>query len=336
TPNGLGSITEADISRGDFGMGTRAHHLGRKGAAIAAIVGMGFLATGGAAWADTAASRACRAAIAKGLSGVSDAGFSANDAWHKGAKKADGRGGQCNNLNLGGADRKGKTTPAKTKAGVIIGAACQVGDPVLANYDAHDPTGTVDPAILEAAGGNSLAVVGGADLGGDKAKTKCLESIGKARSKMAKEGVQLEGKWHAGIDSFNTTFSSLNGACLLPPTKSGPKGEALISAKCGTLTGADVGSCTPLPGCVTTKTTSDAQDIAKAIFQSVTNVACGNGVTDPGEQCDDGPNTGTPGDLCKTKCETLADTCGPGTPAGQGSFIGTRTITVSLAEPDGK
>src|SRR5262249_61247934 len=150
----------------------RAHHLGRKGAAIAAIVGMGFLATGGAAWADTAASRACRAAIAKGLSGVSNAGFSANDACHKVANKADASGGPCNNLNLGGSDPKGKITPAKTKAGVIIGAACQVGDPVLANYDAHDPNGTVDPAILEAAGGNSLAVGRRDRPRGGKAKTR--------------------------------------------------------------------------------------------------------------------------------------------------------------------
>src|SRR5262245_40730073 len=100
-------------------MGTRAHHLG-KGAALAAIVGMGSLATGGAAWADASASRACRAAIAKGLGGVANATFGANDACHKVADKSATTGGPCNNFSNAGSDPKGKITPAKTKAGTII------------------------------------------------------------------------------------------------------------------------------------------------------------------------------------------------------------------------
>src|SRR4029077_20684530 len=59
---------------------------------------------------------------------------------------------------------------------------------------------------------------------------------------------------------------------------------------------------------------------------------CGDGVTQGGEQCDDGANNGTPGDSCNSKCELLTETCGPGTTAG-GSIIGHRIITIDLTVP---
>ncbi|PMD57550.1 uncharacterized protein K444DRAFT_29930 [Hyaloscypha bicolor E] len=39
---------------------------------------------------------------------------------------------------------------------------------------------------------------------------------------------------------------------------------------------------------------------------------CGNGIVEPGEQCDDGPNNGKKGDKCSSKCEWVDCSCGNG------------------------
>jgi cysteine-rich repeat protein len=84
---------------------------------------------------------------------------------------------------------------------------------------------------------------------------------------------------------------------------------------------------------VTGAAVTSAQGIAKAIYSKVTPVTCGDGVVNGTEQCDDGPNNGAPGDLCNAKCESLAETCGPGTIAG-GTVIGHRIVSISLHIPD--
>jgi cysteine-rich repeat protein len=85
---------------------------------------------------------------------------------------------------------------------------------------------------------------------------------------------------------------------------------------------------------VTDASVTSAQGIAKAIYQKVApSSPCGNGTVEGDEQCDDGAANGAPGDLCSAQCESLAETCGPGTPAG-GTIIGHRILAVSLHIPD--
>src|SRR5581483_7834711 len=100
----------------------------------------------------------------------------------------------------------------------------------------------------------------------------------------------------------------------------------------------DVGTCTPLPACAVSGSVTAGQSLAKTLYQQLpppTGQVCGNGVVEGTEQCDDGTANGTPGDPCSTSCESLAETCGPGTPAG-GSIIGHRVVTVSLNIPGGQ
>src|SRR4029077_7059845 len=125
-------------------------------------------------------------------------------------------------------------------------------------------------------------------------------------------------------------------SCVLTGTKSVPKATAAISKACGTLNPSDIGTCSPLPACATNNTVTAAQDIVQAIyFKKAAASTCGNGTVESGEQCDDGASNGQPGDLCNTNCESLAETCGPGTTAG-GTINGQRIVTVSLNIPGGK
>jgi hypothetical protein len=49
---------------------------------------------------------------------------------------------------------------------------------------------------------------------------------------------------------------------------------------------------------------------------------CGNGMVDPGEQCDDGANNGTPGSCCKSNCQfqPTGTSCNDNNPCTVGDF----------------
>jgi cysteine-rich repeat protein len=308
-------------------------HPRRARVAIAVALGASALALAGPAGADTKASIACRGAIAKGLSGIPKSGFKLNDKCHKTQDKALMATGACNDVSNSLFDAKGQYAKAKTKSSDLISEKCLPGDPVLNNYDGTNPETAVEPVIDEGVGGNSALVVGNANLNGDKAKTKCVEAIGKARTAIFQEIVKNSTKCQGNLDKTASTFGALDSSCVDPGAKSVGKAALTIPKACGSLTGADVGSCDPLPTCVTDSSVTSAQGIAKAIYQKLTPVTCGDGVVQGDEQCDDGPNNGTPGDLCNAQCESLAETCGPGTVAG-GTIIGHRLVTVSLHIPD--
>jgi len=308
-------------------------HPRRARVAIAVALGASALALAGPAGADTKASIACRGAIAKGLSGIPKSGFKLNDKCHKTQDKLLAATGACNDVSNSLFDPKGQYAKAKAKSAALIPKKCLAGDPVLNNYDGTNPETAVEPVIDDAVGGNSAIVVGNANLNGDKAKTKCVETIGKARTAIFKEIVKNATKCQANLDKTATTFGALDASCVDPGAKSVAKAALKIPEACASLTGADVGSCDPLPTCVTDASVTSAQGIAKAIYTTLAPTGCGNGTVEGSEQFDDGPNNGTPGDLCSASCESLAETCGPGTDAG-GSIIGHRIVTVSLHIPE--
>jgi cysteine-rich repeat protein len=308
-------------------------HPRRARVAVAVALAASALALAGPAGADTKASIACRGAIAKGLSGIPKSGFKLNDKCHKTQDKVPAATGACNDVSNSLFDPTGKYTKAKTKSAGLISKKCLPGDPVLGNYDGMNPETAVEPVIDAAVGGNSALVVGNADLGADKAKTKCVETIGKARTAIFKEIVKNSTKCQANLDKTASMFGALDSSCVDPGTKSVAKAALKIPEGCGSLLGADVGSCDPLPTCVTDASVTSAQGIAQAIYKTLAPTGCGNGTVEGSEQCDDGANNGMPGDLCSASCESLAETCGPGTPAG-GTIIGQRIVTVSLHIPE--
>jgi cysteine-rich repeat protein len=308
-------------------------HPRRAGVAMAVALGASALALAGPAGADTKASITCRGAIAKGLSGIPKSGFKLDDKCHKAQDKLLAATGACNDIGDSLFDPKGQYAKAKAKSAALILKKCLAGDPVLNNYDGTNPETAVEPVIDDAVGGNSALVIGNANLNGDKAKIKCIGTIGKARTGIFKEIVKNSTKCQANLDKTSTTFGALDASCVDPGAKSVAKAISKIPGACGSLTGADVGSCDPLPTCVTDSSVTSAQGIAKAVYQKLTPALCGNGIVEGDEQCDDGPGNGMPGDPCDARCESLAETCGPGTDAG-GTIIGHRIVTVSLHIPD--
>ncbi len=300
-------------------------------------------ATLGAARPGLAANQSvvCRLAIAKASSKVTLTGYKDALTCRKAADKAGQATGPCDVPGSSGFDPKGAFASAKSKGMTAISARCLSGDPVLGNYDGGDPAGAVFPEIDGAIGGNQLSTAGNQDLSMNNppdlsTRIKCVEAIVKAEAAIVKEIVVGGTKCQKGKDKSASSFGPLDPSCLLSGTNSVPKATAAINKACQGLNPSDIGTCSPLPDCATNNTVTAAQDIAQAIyFKKAAASTCGNGIVESGEQCDDGANNGQPGDLCNTKCESLAETCGPGTTAG-GTISGHRVVAVSLSIPAGK
>jgi hypothetical protein len=313
----------------------------RWGARVAMIaVGAAALGVAASGWAANA-SFACRLAIAKGASKVTLAGYKSALTCRKAADKAAQATGPCDVPGSASFDPSGKYGTAKSNGMALITGKCTGGDPVLGNYDGGDPAGAVFPEIESAVGGNQLGTAGNANLSTGNPpdlsnRTKCVEAIVKAEASIVKEIVVGGTKCQKGKDKSAASFGPLDPSCLLTGTKSVPKATGAISKACGSLNPSDIGTCSPLPDCATSNTVTAAQDIVQAIyFKKAAASTCGNSIIEGSEQCDDGANNGQAGDLCNTKCESLAETCGPGTPAG-GTINGHRIVTVSLGMPTGK
>src|SRR3989442_11647237 len=87
------------------------------GACLAFAMALGAATLGvRAAWADAKASRTCRGAIAKGMSGLANTGFKTADTCHKVADKASTTSGACNDVSNSAFDPKGRYANAHPKA----------------------------------------------------------------------------------------------------------------------------------------------------------------------------------------------------------------------------
>ena len=304
-------------------------------ALTAGVVALGTV--GGASAASVAAARRCHVYIGHQFQTASLLGFKNVNKCHSLANSTAQPGGACNDTSALDFDPFGKYGAAKARAATLTNRVCLAPDSqaILDQYDGGNAANAVEPAIDDAVGGNSLLVLGSMNLNGDKAKVKCLNAIATARNLVAGEIVKESVKCQRQKDLKSQTFGAIDPACVKSAVKSTPTANSKIAAGCGALTGDAVGACTPLPGCVVNTTTQAAQQLVQDFFhKKAPPPLCGNGVVETGEQCDDGASNGQPGDLCNAGCESLANTCGPGTIAG-GSFIGHRVVDVALTIPDG-
>jgi len=319
------------------------------GLSVLALLGA---ASGPAAAQSTKVSRNCRKEIGSKFSKVTQTGFGVIDACHKSRDKGKFTG-NCNDLAQ--ADVTTKVAKAEAAATKGITKKCILGDPVLGNYALGDADAAFFPAAEAAVESSGGALLGSPAIGGDKAKIKCHAAISKAVVQDVGAIVKNAVKCQGGVDKLATTFAELAADCVALPAKAGPKGEAAIAKACSGISGADVGSCDPLPTCVTSAVTTTGQSLAAAIYGQPTP-GCGNGIKDPGEECDDGNDISTDnciactlatcgdgfvhagvelcgdgtGDACTTPSENTCQVT-PCTTDGQ-----TRTITVRFAKPANK
>jgi cysteine-rich repeat protein len=265
----------------------------------------------------------CRGGIGKNVSKVISTGFKSADSCHKGADKASTASGQCNHPGDPAFDPKGKYGSTKTKATAAIDKVC-TGDAVTGNYPGGNIEGSLYPLIDQSIAGDSGLLLGVDNLGGDKAKTKCLEGIAKNRTAVINGIIKNSVKCQSGKDKEpGAVFGPIDPLCVDDGAAAIAKAVASINSACkAPITGGDVGSCSPLPDCVTEEAKAAGQQLARDIYFP----GCGNGVVEGSEQCDDGNLTD--GDGCNHLCESELSTCTP-----PGSPNAHRLVQVDISTP---
>jgi cysteine-rich repeat protein len=282
------------------------------------------------------ASRNCRKVIGASLSKLAFTGVSVIDACHTARDKGKFTG-DCN--DLAAADVKQKLAKAEGKTPAAIAKKCLAGDPVLSNYTS-DPLTSFTPFLLNQVQGTGTSLLGSPTLAGDKAKIACHKAIAQASAKDIGEIVKGAVKCQNSTDKNAIQFGPLLSDCVLPPSKAGPQGEAAIAKKCTGITGAQVGSCDPLPTCVTATSGTAGQTLAAALYNTIPG--CGNTIVEAGEECDDGNHLSTDACIdCKlAKCgdgfvEAGVELCGD-SPPDACEHPSEDTCQVTPCTPDGQ
>ena len=272
----------------------------RRRRCLLALLLVSGLATGTAeAAADPlASSRKCRAAIAAGTAKIVALQLKLVDACHV-RRTAGKHPGACLPLVL--ADPKGRVAAAEAKIRTAIDKACRPGDPVRDNFSAGLVAAALLPHVRELLGASAAALQGAPVLAGDKPAAKCHAAIGKARSALVARVLKDATTCQKARDKRATSFGPLADACVLDPAKMVAKAAASVAKACrrkdGTpITGADVGSCDPLPGCVVDAAIATGRAVAAAAYARPS--ACGDGIRAADESCpllegvDDAPALG--------------------------------------------
>jgi cysteine-rich repeat protein len=194
----------------------------------------------------------------------------------------------------------------------ITGAWCVGVEAVLENYpNTSPPMGTVGPLVQAALDGSAASLQGPTPPAG-KARRRCIDAIGRVRSKIVHQVLAQAVRCQRAIDRTATAFGLISPACLGPARHAARRSRQIVQA-CASFTGADVGSCSPLPTCVIANATRTGHDLAVATYgfsPSQQGDLCGNGKVDPGESCDDGA-ANSPTGACTDEC--LKAACGDGT-----------------------
>src|SRR5262249_23541180 len=146
------------------------------------------------------------------------------------------------------------------------------------------------------------------------------------RSLIVKTILKNSTKCQQDADDTAMTFGVISPGCVDPGTDAITKATDVINAGCTGLTGTDVGSCNPLPACVTDAAKTIGQQLAQNIYSVPPPPVGGNGAVEGSEQCEDG-NT-TDGDGCNHLCESELGTCAP--PSSPNAH---RIVTVSINTP---
>ena len=228
----------------------------------------------------------CYAAVGLETRGLGKTGASGQEKCHQLAQKVGVPGGLCNNIDgfpftiIDG----GKYVQAEQKAlaklhgptGKCPQPAAATATDMLPGDNLSNKLPSLRSLLTERAG----KVLGNAALGNNPAKLKCFKVISSARraiaDRMMNTAIQCQKSQSPG--------SPISAACLndaaLTSFVNGRK--AAIQAACTGLTGAQVGSCDPLPDCVAEAALAEGKSLATIAY--------------PGETCTKGtpiPNART-------------------------------------------
>jgi len=283
-------------------------------AATATALALGF-ASPAAAAGTVAGNKKCRTGVGSQLSAVATKGMQSQEKCYNLAAATDVTSAICMapdsfpfTIIDGGAYLKKQGT-AETNLITKAKPACVATDAAetLDNYANGDPGDTYSN-ISSLLAGNAGYIIGTEDLGGDKVKKTCLNTIAAARRNIATKMLSEAAACQKKLDKTATLagFGPLSMSptdCLAettPVTNKITAQNKAILAKCGTApkhlipgypSGDAVGACSPLPDCVADAALALGRNLALAEY--------------PGQTCE-----------------------GTVTPAG-------RTISVSLAAPAG-
>jgi cysteine-rich repeat protein len=199
-------------------------------------------------------------------------------------------------------------TFANARAEAVLSIACPAGGMISANY-LNDVVNDVLPEIKTLVEESAARVQGRPTIAADRTvrrrNGRCHGAIGKARSSIVNAVVGRATRCQKRIDRKARAFGGIDASCLKGPGRAARRASRRIARACKGVSGPEVGSCSPLPGCVVDAAAATGQALARAIYGGA---VCGNGVREVGEQCDDGNSDDTDG--CNSLCQTAK--CGNG------------------------
>ena len=250
----------------------------------------------------------CRVGIAHSMRRMTHTGLGTIDKCHA-KQNAGGDVGPCNELPEQGATPWGRQV---NRTGSFVSFKCLPDDTaVRENYppcqttDCDNITSTIVPGTQVLIEAGAAAVTAETPLSGRAAR--CQRAITKAQRAIAFHVLERSQACQARLDrKSDGTFGPLSEECVADAGSVATRGEAKIERACGALTGADVGSCEPLPDCVASEAQTLGQELARLTYGEPST--CGDGVQDPLEECDDGNTVTT--DACTDECNTAI--CGDG------------------------
>lgn len=289
--------------------------------AAAALIGLGARAEAAPAECRTRLGMEAKALVAMGSRFV--------DVCHKKRDRvcvAQSMRGECNLVASANVDPKGTLAVRKAKALASILGDCTPAD--LASYPGGVESDVLD-TIVEELTGNSQVSLGAEDLLCDKRVVACHRAIAQSRTTVLKEVVNDSVKCQRELDKKASSFGGISPACLDAGERTSGQGANRITKSCAGVTAEQVGSCSPLPGCVIDSAVATGRTLASAVYAAPSG--CGDGDLDAGEQCDDDNTIG--GDGCSSACEIEGNTCTAYAPAPPGA-TGTRVVTVSIVTPE--
>jgi cysteine-rich repeat protein len=264
------------------------------------------------------AARECRRAVAGALEKLIGLGFHEIDRCHRAAtSRSVGR--DCNVLRPGEPrattyrrweyrtnatvlDRCGLDNPARI---TFPPRQFQVGQDLVVK---GDPTKVVPEVetLLEASARDLDALTAGAPTALPAATapaSACIAAVEAARSMVVRDVLRRAIRCQRARDARSSEVTPLDPSCEpLPADAVVRRAAGRIAGACGAVDGTEMGTCAPLPECVIEAGATTGVALARLSYGQ-----CGNGVLDPGEDCDDG-NTQTD-DGCG---QCLAPECGNG------------------------